>query len=182
MSLYLVTKGDRRLWVAYLDLSQGRAYVYVANTGAFHHNAALSADFYVDQELTYEPIDTAAAASAMRERVGWLDGRRKRDELRRYRHDSEALSVGAVLGEDVRVHPESSRSQAHARVRELSQTPAGTWLTWRSYPPEQRQAAHTSAHDLTSGKVRALRAVGGIRTRVVNADDGRLLVQVTRRW
>ncbi|MFF2273562.1 hypothetical protein ACFVTX_14885 [Agromyces sp. NPDC058136] len=98
MSLYLVRTRGRadELWLAY-EASEGVLYVYVPNTGKFHRNSSLSRDFYVDQELSYEPI---AAEFALRiiaaGRVGRLDSR-SNAQLVGYATDPNALDPTVLL-------------------------------------------------------------------------------------
>lgn len=181
MGLYLVTDGDRRLWVAYEDEAKAQMYVWVPNTGRFHRNRGTEADFYWDQDHQYQPIVTAEARQLLREEVGKLDGRKKAGQLERFRGDTAALDPAAVLGDDADEVTPSPQRQAIAKARALAGAGTGVWLTWKTYPAERRQAAYVAASDLKRGKVRALHAVNGdVDARVVTTPEGQIQVQVAR--
>jgi hypothetical protein len=59
------------VWVAVL--AQEKMYTYVANTGKFHDNDALCNDFYLDRDLTDEPIWAAEVSAADRRGIGRSD-------------------------------------------------------------------------------------------------------------
>lgn len=95
MKLYLVTKGDRRLWVA--ALAHENMYGYVQNTGFFHDNNALRNDFYMDNRFEYEEIDIIRAKALMAEGVGQADETTHADALANWRADTRALTPGDVF-------------------------------------------------------------------------------------
>lgn len=99
MGLYLVSNGNRNEWVAWQNENAEHAemYVYVPNTGRFHLNRALAHDFYVDNELTYQPINPEHAHELIAAGVGRLDAQAKGPQLARFKADTGALTITDVL-------------------------------------------------------------------------------------
>lgn len=177
MSLYLVKDGDRQLWVAH-ETDAGQLYVYVPNTGRFHRNRGLAADFYGEQHYSYEPLSGAEVQDAVRDKVGKLDGRTKRAQLDRYTADAAALDLDDVLGELAVAYTPSPQRRAAAKAGVIARSKRGEWVVWKTYPAKRRQAAHVAANDLRRGRVAAIRRVGPVDTRVMTAPDGQLQVEV----
>lgn len=90
MKLYLVSKGERRLWVA--ALAHENMYGYVQNTGYFHDNNALRNDFYLDNRFTYEEIDITRARALIAEGIGQADESDHADALTKWRADPRPLT------------------------------------------------------------------------------------------
>lgn len=185
MSLYRVHSHDGRpIWLAYEDTETARIYVYVPNTGQFHHHRPLGADFYWDRELGYEALDTDTATELIAQgTLGKLDGRSHANLLADFRGDPQPLTVDAVIGAQPMDHEPSPRQQAAAKAAQIAATAAGQWTTWKVYSSEARQRAYVAAHDLRVGKVKALRTAGVqlVDTRVTPTKDGRHAVQVTKK-
>ncbi|MCD1267811.1 hypothetical protein B5M43_002980 [Microbacterium sp. MEC084] len=94
---YLVTEGNRELWIAYESMV-GQIYVYVPDTGRYHRNRGVARDYYGERELSYAPLSAADARALMRDaRIGRLDAIRKRAQLDQYRADAHALESDEVL-------------------------------------------------------------------------------------
>lgn len=180
MNLFLVRdETGRERWVAVEDTIAEHLYVYVANTGAFHRNDAVGVDYYYDQRLYYEPIDSDRAAAKIGEGLGRIDEGRAGWLVERYRRDQSARSVASVLGQR-RIEPRSARARALHFAKVLAEAEPGVWVTYKGYPTESRQLAHTAAYDIRQGHVRAIAAVGPVLTRVVDGPDGYVEVQVAR--
>lgn len=97
MRTYLVKSRDTDLWVA-VESDDGALYVYVPNTGKFHRNAPITRDFYLEQELVYEPITMERARALIdASTIGALDLHTKAAQINRYQHDADALSPEQVL-------------------------------------------------------------------------------------
>jgi hypothetical protein len=181
MSLYLVRKGDRQLWVGY-EREDG-FYTYLANTGQFVRNDAVGADFLMDREMDYEPLTPDQAQAKMAAGVGRVDERKMGWLVKEFRaEEAESLTVEQVFGAQPQqlAHLPNRRARAQALAHAVSQAQPDQWITWRTYPPDNRQAAQAAAHDLRTGKVRALADLA-VDTRVVpTADETCIVVQVTR--
>ncbi|WP_020390429.1 hypothetical protein [Kribbella catacumbae] len=95
MKLYLVTKGNRRLWVA--ALAHENMYGYVQNTGYFHDNNALRNDFYLENRFGYEEIDITRAKALIAEGVGQADESKHADALAKWRADPRPLAPNDVF-------------------------------------------------------------------------------------
>lgn len=103
MKLFLVTEGDRRVWVA--ALANESMYSYVANTGKFHDNNALRNDFYMERDFEYEEISIAQATDLIQAGVGRLDEEDSADALKDWRADPKPLAVHDVLQMAAGQHP-----------------------------------------------------------------------------
>lgn len=177
MSLLLTTWNDVPGTVAYID-DEGRAWGYVANTGAFHLNPGIFADFYFDHEDTYTPISAEQALAHIEAGIGHIDERRLKDLVDEYRADSKARTVSEVVRPTPPPAPTATQS-ARARARALAEAPAGHKMPWATYPPAGRQKAYVAAHDLRAGKIKALAALAPIDATIVNI-DGNYVVMVWR--
>lgn len=72
-------------------------------------------------------------------------------------------------------------STIRERARYLATTNAGTWVTWKTYPPEQATAARVAASDIRTGKIKTIAQVAGpVEARTVRLPDGSVQVQVAR--
>lgn len=162
---------------------RAQLYVYVPNTGKFHLSEAMTNEFFFDQEvLDFEVISDAQAREAVAEDLGRLDERGLKWLVQEYRQNSSTtLDPAQILPKKDDDEREITLSPAqHAkRMRSLTHTTApGTWITYRTYPPGERQKALTAAYDLRSGKVKAFREIG-LQTRVADTTAGHE-VQITR--
>lgn len=182
MSFYLVSVPSRGTtpWLIWEDVNNIRIYAYLPNLGALVRHDALYQDFYRDMRLTYRPVSPAQAAQIVAEgQIGRLDARTHQkailDELSCVT-DRKAPADILDTGQTVKV---SARQAALARAARVAEAKPGEWVTWRSYPPQRRQSAYVAAHDLRSGKVRALAGIP-VTTQIVEDSDGQHLVQVTR--
>jgi hypothetical protein len=95
MKLYLVSKGDQRLWVA--ALAHENMYGYVQNTGFFHDNNALRNDFYIDNRFTYDEIEIPQAKTLIAEGIGRADESTHAKALVKWRADSRGLTPADVF-------------------------------------------------------------------------------------
>lgn len=188
MTLLLVrTPKGAETWVAYEDLAQENLYVYVPNTGRFHLNDPLSVDYYVDQELSYQPITPAEAAAAIKAGVvGRIDERRKGFLVDQFRADdpSRTLTVEKALGAAAPTQL-SPRQRALQRARQradlIDHAAPGAWVTYQTYDRAHRQRALVAANDLRQGgaKIKALARLGPLEARLVDQPD-HVLVLVRR--
>lgn len=179
MNLYLVKTADASvdLWVAH-ETDDGDLYVYVQNTGKFHRNTALEDDFYIDQELTYEPI-TAAAARELVDAgaVGKLDARTKSAQVQRYENDTDALEAASILGVKTATRTEAQRRVA--RLKALLNAKPGVPVTWRKYSVAEKHLARVAAIDIKKKKIKMLNAVGPLDV-WIEESAGDVLVKVAR--
>lgn len=155
MTLYLVSDGDREVWVAYQD-DKARMWAYDGHTGDFHLSEPLYQDFFWEKENQYTAIDDAQARKAIARGVGKYD-LRKLGWLRE-RHKSagreDRLSPEQVLAV-VAVTP-SKEQVAKAKADALSTATPGAWITWKRYAKEKRSSADVMASDLRRGKIKAI--------------------------
>jgi hypothetical protein len=93
--LYLVTDGDRELWVA--ALVDEDVWTYVGNTGKFHRNEGARHDFYFLNELEYVEIGIAEAQRLIRAGVGTVDEQAFPDSARGWREDTQAMDADTVF-------------------------------------------------------------------------------------
>jgi hypothetical protein len=97
MKLFRVsdTEDDTTLWVA--ALGGEHLYCYVQNTGRFHDNNALRNDYYMERELSYQPIGVAEARELIADGVGLADEQQMERALARWRGDPGALAPEDVF-------------------------------------------------------------------------------------
>lgn len=178
MNLYLVkTPADGfENWVAY-EHPEGDLYVFVQNTGKFHRNGPLTTDYYVHQELTYEPIDAAAAQRAIAAgEVGKLDARSQKWILDRYLQDENWIDPQDILG------VKYTRTEAEvrdARLRVLREAKPGVSITWKSYPLEKIHLARVATNDIRKKRIKALSSLGDLDSWVEKSNE-EALVKVAR--
>ena len=175
MNLYLVRNAaGTPVWIVHED-NEMRIWTYVQNTGKFHLNQALYRDFYFDHTNTYTPISVDAALQHINKGIGKLDARTLGHLIKRFEADPAARPIEDVLGT---TPVPSARQQAAARAKALQQAPAGTWMTWKSYPRARTQLASVAAYDLRSGKVKSVSKLGPVETRLEYESDGSINVMV----
>lgn len=179
MNLYLVKTADASvdLWVAH-ETDDGDLYVYVQNTGKFHRNTALEDDFYIDQELTYEPITAAAAREVVAGgAVGKLDARTKSAQVQRYENDTDALDAASILG--VKTTTRTDAQIREARVKVLRNAKPGVAVTWKKYSAAEKHLARVAVTDINKKKIKMLDAVGPLDVWIED-NAGDVLVRVAR--
>ncbi|TCO34303.1 hypothetical protein EV652_102369 [Kribbella steppae] len=93
--LFLVSQGERRLWVA--ALVDEDVWTFVVNTGQFHRNEGARHDFYFLNELEYVEIGIAEAQRFIRAGVGTVDEQEFPDSVRRWREDERAMDAEVVF-------------------------------------------------------------------------------------
>jgi hypothetical protein len=93
--LYLVTEGERVLWVA--ALVDEDIWTYVGNTGKFHRNDGLRHDFFMLNELEYAEIGITEARRQIAAGVGQVDEARIPDSVQGWRDDREAMDPDTVF-------------------------------------------------------------------------------------
>lgn len=77
--------------------------------------------------------------------------------------------------------PIHARDSSRQRARELAAAPPGTWMEWRTYPPEQGYRARVAASELRTGKARTVAdLVGPVDARTVRVPGGGIRVEVAR--
>ncbi|UBV15338.1 hypothetical protein [Mycolicibacterium fortuitum] len=96
-ALYLVKDGNRAVVLA--AERDGKLYGYVPNVDAFVYNKPLSADFLIDQSMTYEPQTAEQAATIIKAGVvGKIDGSTNKFLLDRMNDETNRISLTEVLG------------------------------------------------------------------------------------
>ena len=93
--LYLVSQGDRRIWVA--ALIDNDVWTYVANTGKFHRNAGVSEDYFMQSLADYTEIGITEAERLIATGVGTVDEEQARDSVQGWREDRQAMDVDTVF-------------------------------------------------------------------------------------
>lgn len=177
MNLFLTAWNDVPGTIAFVD-GEGRLWGYVANTGAFHLNSGMFADFYFDHEDTYTPISAEQARTHIAAGIGHIDERRLKNLVEEYRADPAALPVSDVVQSSPPVRPTATQS-ARARARALAEAPLGQSIQWATYPPEGRQKAYVAASDLRSGKIKSVASLLPLATNV-GLINGQYVVTVWR--
>jgi hypothetical protein len=106
--LYLIQTYERKsIWVAHVPWAAEtfRLYAYAQATGLFHRNPGAEYDFWVDFDLSYEPISIARAKTVIEAGVGWRDACKDSGRLvSMLRTDTESLTLDRVI-EYERTHP-----------------------------------------------------------------------------
>ncbi|MGD9622258.1 MAG: hypothetical protein AB7G47_19715 [Mycolicibacterium sp.] len=181
-ALYLVNDHDRTIWLA--AEHDGKLYSYIPNVEEFVYNQPLSADFLIDRNLTYTPIDTAQAATIITTgTVGKIDGRSNRFLLDHFRSEPRKLNPTEVLGASPRLRADvepTATEVAHAKAELLRTTPVGEWIIYKTYPPTaNRQTALQLASDLRKGRVRAFADIP-LKARIQSSPQGHHVVQIAR--
>jgi hypothetical protein len=95
VKLYVVSDGDRQTWLA--ARSGEDMYTYVPNTGSFHRNEGVGADFFLEGRSTYRPVGVPEARDLIAQRLGDLDAEDLADLLAEFRAEPSSLPVDAVL-------------------------------------------------------------------------------------
>lgn len=155
MTLYLVSDGDREVWVAYQD-DEARMWCYDGHLGRFQFSESLYKDFFWDKENQYTAIDDAQAREAIARGVGKYDLRKLewlRDEHKSASPD-DVLESEQVLAA-VEIAP-SKEQRANATAEALIHSTPGAWVTWKTYPMAKRSSADVMASNLRHGKVKAI--------------------------
>ena len=93
--LFLVSQGERELWVA--ALVDEDVWTYVVNTGKSHRNEGARHDFYFLNDLEYVEIGIAEAQRLIRAGVGTVDEQEFPDSARRWRKDDRAMDAEVVF-------------------------------------------------------------------------------------
>ena len=93
--LFLVTQGDRKVWVA--ALVDEDVWTYVGNTGKFHHNEGVSEDYFGPGLAQYSEIGVTEATRLIEAGVGQVDAEKKPDVVQGWLEDEEAMDVDIVF-------------------------------------------------------------------------------------
>jgi hypothetical protein len=93
--LYLVSQGDRRIWVA--ALIDNDVWTYVTNTGRFHRNEGVGDDFFMRNVADYTEIGITEARRMIEAGVGTVDEEKDRDSVQEWRGDREAMDADTVF-------------------------------------------------------------------------------------
>ena len=93
--LFLVSEGDRRVWVA--ALIDEDVWTYVANTGKFHRNEGVREDYFMLDRAEYSDIGISEARRLIDSGVGTVDESRFPDSVQGWRDDPEAMETEIVF-------------------------------------------------------------------------------------
>ncbi|HET6295314.1 MAG TPA: hypothetical protein VFG33_18155 [Kribbella sp.] len=93
--LYLVTQGERQIWVA--ALIDEDIWTYVGNTGKFHLNDGVRHDFFMLNEAKYSEIGLSEAHRLIKSGVGLVDEQQIPDSVQKWRDDPEAMEPEIVF-------------------------------------------------------------------------------------
>ncbi|TDW91552.1 hypothetical protein EV647_5132 [Kribbella sp. VKM Ac-2566] len=93
--LFLVSQGERRIWVA--ALVDEDVWTYVANTGKFHRNEGVRDDYFVNGEAQYTDIGIAEAKRLIADGVGRVDADQNPDPVRDWQRDEDAMHPEIVF-------------------------------------------------------------------------------------
>lgn len=164
-----------RVWIAAReDTDERRLYVWLADTGRWHWNEALQADFYAnDPELEYLPLNVAQAAqnSAELPRINRVTGGWIADKLNAAASlSSNQLGLPAIV---------SARPTTQAQLADALRKTPHDWVRVSGYPPERVKAARTLASEIRTGKKSSLRTLGPLEART-RLDDGEIVVEARR--
>jgi hypothetical protein len=93
--LFLVTEGERQVWVA--ALIDEDVWTYVANTGKFHRNEGVREDYFMTNHAEYSEIGISEAGRLIDIGVGSVDERRFHDSVQDWQDDREAMESEIVF-------------------------------------------------------------------------------------
>jgi hypothetical protein len=93
--LFLVSQGERRIWVA--ALVDEDIWTYVGNTGKFHRNEGVRDDYFMNNEAQYADIGIAEAKRLIADGVGHVDAEKNPDSLRDWQQDEDAMDPEVVF-------------------------------------------------------------------------------------
>ncbi|GAA1686567.1 hypothetical protein GCM10009745_33960 [Kribbella yunnanensis] len=93
--LYLVTQGDRKIWVA--ALVDEDIWTYVGNTGKFHLNEGVREDYFMNAAAQYAEIGVTEAKRLIAAGVGLVDAEQKPDSVQGWLDDEEAMDADVVF-------------------------------------------------------------------------------------
>ena len=93
--LFLVSQGERRIWVA--ALVDEDIWTYVGNTGKFHRNEGVRDDYFMNNEAQYADIGIAEAKRLIADGVGQVDAEKNPDSLRDWQQDEDAMDPEVVF-------------------------------------------------------------------------------------
>ena len=93
--LFLITQGDRQVWVAAV-VGQD-VWTYVGNTGKFHHNEGVSEDYFGAGLAQYTEIGVTEAKRLIAAGVGLVDANTKPDVVQDWLDDQEAMDPEVVF-------------------------------------------------------------------------------------
>jgi hypothetical protein len=93
--LFLVSQGDRKIWVA--ALVDEDVWTYVGNTGKFHRNEGVRDDYFANNEATYADIGIAEAKRLIADGIGHVDAGQDRDSVQEWQQDQDAIDPEIVF-------------------------------------------------------------------------------------
>lgn len=93
--LFLVSQGERQIWVA--ALVDEDVWTYVGNTGKFHRNEGVRDDYFMNNEAQYADIGIAEAKRLIAAGVGQVDAEKNPDPVRDWQHDGDAMDPEVVF-------------------------------------------------------------------------------------
>jgi len=93
--LFLVTQGERRVWVA--ALVDEDIWTYVGNTGKFHLNEGVREDYFMNSTAQYAEIGVTEAKRLIAAGVGQVDADQKPDVVQGWLDDQEAMDPEVVF-------------------------------------------------------------------------------------
>ncbi|MET7276937.1 hypothetical protein ABZS29_01805 [Kribbella sp. NPDC005582] len=93
--LFLVTQGDRKVWVA--ALVDEDMWTYVGNTGKFHLNEGIREDYFMHSTAQYAEIGVTEAKRLIAAGVGQVDADKKPDVVQGWLDDQEAMDPEVVF-------------------------------------------------------------------------------------
>ena len=93
--LFLVSQGERRIWVA--ALVDEDIWTYVGNTGKFHRNEGVRDDYFMNNEAQYADIGIAEAKRLIADGVGQVDAEKNPDSLQDWQQDEDAMDPEVVF-------------------------------------------------------------------------------------
>ena len=93
--LFLVSQGERRVWVA--ALVDEDVWTYVGNTGKFHRNEGVRDDYFMNNEAQYADIGIAEAKRLIADGVGQVDEHKNPDSVQGWREDHNAMDPEVVF-------------------------------------------------------------------------------------
>ncbi|GAA1601881.1 hypothetical protein GCM10009789_65080 [Kribbella sancticallisti] len=93
--LFLVTQGERKIWVA--ALIDEDIWTYVGNTGKFHRNDGVRHDYFMLNEAEYSEIGITEARRLIGSGVGLVDEHQIPASLQKWREDPGAMDPDIVF-------------------------------------------------------------------------------------
>jgi hypothetical protein len=93
--LFLVTQGDRKIWVA--AVVDEDVWTYVGNTGKFHFNEGIREDYFMNGAAQYAEIGVTEAKRLIAAGVGQIDAEKEPVRAQDWLADHDTMDPDVVF-------------------------------------------------------------------------------------